>query len=415
MILEFLVNLIGLRRGPSRFAYIKLSDSEQYVPYSSDYLRLIARKGFLPAKKFGKDWYTTRADVERYSAEHNGGPLPVSGEPPAVHEPLTLTSKWTLPLIPTLLFSLGLAALITYSVPRVIPQSFHNDVPNLSSAVAESVSNFFGNSLGSSSYIALFPFRSAANLIGSTTILERAARNELSPQHILQEQSGYSIGARHSFKQTQEQPNVPQPLVIERAPFTLTDSTLGPLVREMQTQTQQGITSNLALLSSLESKLFSFEGSAQNLTANLNSQQSELRQLSLRLDALASASSSQDTSRQIVQVVNNTFPIPDYLITRHIYSETGLTLTGQELLTLSTRGAMYLNAQNIIIGAGGMKNNVGPRVTFLSDIVNFEDNDKNAIPIQTGGVTRLDENGNLTNIGDITATGTASFAGALSV
>src|SRR3989338_6130893 len=180
------------------------------------------------------------------------------------------------------------------------------------------------------------------------------------------------------------------------------------------TQVQALISSNAALLNTFESNLFSLQSNTNNLTHELTKQNERLNALSTQFNSLA-ASSSSDELQQTIQVVNNTFPIPDYLITRHIYSETGLTLTGQELLTLSTRGALYLNAQNIIIGAGGMKNNVGPRVTFLSDTVNFEDNDKNAIPIQTGGVTRLDEAGNLENIGDITATGTASFAGALSV
>ena len=57
--------------------YIRISQVAEYVPYSADYLSLRARQGILPAKKFGKDWYTTRADVERYYAEHNGGTPPV--------------------------------------------------------------------------------------------------------------------------------------------------------------------------------------------------------------------------------------------------------------------------------------------------------------------------------------------------
>ncbi len=51
--------------------FISLAEASTYVPYSQDYLSLLARKGKLPAKKIGRNWFTTREKVERYYRSRN--------------------------------------------------------------------------------------------------------------------------------------------------------------------------------------------------------------------------------------------------------------------------------------------------------------------------------------------------------
>src|SRR3989338_114090 len=46
--------------------YISLARAAEGTPYSQEYLNLLVRKGKLEAKKFGRNWFTTRAVVERY-------------------------------------------------------------------------------------------------------------------------------------------------------------------------------------------------------------------------------------------------------------------------------------------------------------------------------------------------------------
>lgn len=49
--------------------YIRLAEAERFVPYSKDYLSLLARQGKIHAKKIGRDWHTTREAIEQYHAE----------------------------------------------------------------------------------------------------------------------------------------------------------------------------------------------------------------------------------------------------------------------------------------------------------------------------------------------------------
>ena len=46
--------------------YITLTEASKGTPYSQEYLSLLVRKGKLSGKKFGRNWYTTRAVVDRY-------------------------------------------------------------------------------------------------------------------------------------------------------------------------------------------------------------------------------------------------------------------------------------------------------------------------------------------------------------
>lgn len=46
--------------------YISLTEAAGGTPYSQEYLSLLARKGKLPSKKIGRNWYTTREDVREY-------------------------------------------------------------------------------------------------------------------------------------------------------------------------------------------------------------------------------------------------------------------------------------------------------------------------------------------------------------
>ena len=46
--------------------YISLADAARGTPYSQEYLSLLARKGKFPAKKIGRNWYTTQEDIRAY-------------------------------------------------------------------------------------------------------------------------------------------------------------------------------------------------------------------------------------------------------------------------------------------------------------------------------------------------------------
>ena len=45
---------------------ISLKEAADFSPYSADYLNLLARKGKLRARKIGRDWLITRADLFDY-------------------------------------------------------------------------------------------------------------------------------------------------------------------------------------------------------------------------------------------------------------------------------------------------------------------------------------------------------------
>lgn len=46
--------------------FISLTEAARCTPYSAEYLSLLARKGRLPAKKIGRNWYTTKVAVADY-------------------------------------------------------------------------------------------------------------------------------------------------------------------------------------------------------------------------------------------------------------------------------------------------------------------------------------------------------------
>jgi excisionase family DNA binding protein len=45
---------------------LSLKEAAEFSPYSSDYLNLLARKGKLRARKIGRDWLITKADLFDY-------------------------------------------------------------------------------------------------------------------------------------------------------------------------------------------------------------------------------------------------------------------------------------------------------------------------------------------------------------
>ena len=49
-----------------REKYITLMQAAQGTPYSQEYISLLVRKGKLRGKKFGRNWYTTKATVDEY-------------------------------------------------------------------------------------------------------------------------------------------------------------------------------------------------------------------------------------------------------------------------------------------------------------------------------------------------------------
>ena len=50
----------------SKLELLSLKDASELSPYSPDYLNLLARKGKLRARKIGRDWLITRADLFDY-------------------------------------------------------------------------------------------------------------------------------------------------------------------------------------------------------------------------------------------------------------------------------------------------------------------------------------------------------------
>ena len=46
--------------------YVPLSTATNYVPYSQEYLSLLARKRKIPAKKINGKWHAKITDVEKY-------------------------------------------------------------------------------------------------------------------------------------------------------------------------------------------------------------------------------------------------------------------------------------------------------------------------------------------------------------
>jgi excisionase family DNA binding protein len=45
---------------------LSLKEASTLTPYSSDYLNLLARKGKIKARKIGRDWLITKADLFDY-------------------------------------------------------------------------------------------------------------------------------------------------------------------------------------------------------------------------------------------------------------------------------------------------------------------------------------------------------------
>lgn len=45
---------------------LSLKDAAELSPYSADYLNLLARKGKIKARKIGRDWLITKADLFEY-------------------------------------------------------------------------------------------------------------------------------------------------------------------------------------------------------------------------------------------------------------------------------------------------------------------------------------------------------------
>src|SRR3989344_4079476 len=50
----------------SSLGWITMSEAARLVPYSAEYLSLLARKKKLPAKKINDVWYTTQTALEEY-------------------------------------------------------------------------------------------------------------------------------------------------------------------------------------------------------------------------------------------------------------------------------------------------------------------------------------------------------------
>ena len=76
--------------------YIKLIKAAEFSPYSQEYLSLLARKGKIHARKFGRNWYTTLEDLREYI---NSQGLPVF-IPKAFYTP-SYKGKITKPIIVT--------------------------------------------------------------------------------------------------------------------------------------------------------------------------------------------------------------------------------------------------------------------------------------------------------------------------
>lgn len=55
---------------PDRQKFVTLAEAAIDAPYSQEYLSMLARRGLLPAKKFGKTWLTTKQAVQDYVRRH---------------------------------------------------------------------------------------------------------------------------------------------------------------------------------------------------------------------------------------------------------------------------------------------------------------------------------------------------------
>ncbi len=61
-------------RNQEKQGYISLAEAAEHSPYSQEYLSLLARRGILPAVKFGRNWMTTLDAVKEYvEAQNKGG------------------------------------------------------------------------------------------------------------------------------------------------------------------------------------------------------------------------------------------------------------------------------------------------------------------------------------------------------
>ena len=63
--LEIRNSKLGIGAG-SDHQWLSMSEAALFVPYSAEYLSLLARKGKLVSKKIGNTWYTTRTGLEDY-------------------------------------------------------------------------------------------------------------------------------------------------------------------------------------------------------------------------------------------------------------------------------------------------------------------------------------------------------------
>src|SRR3989338_7794768 len=52
--------------------YISLAKAADGTPYSQEYLSLLVRKGKIAAKKIGRNWYTTKKEVQKYAERQQG-------------------------------------------------------------------------------------------------------------------------------------------------------------------------------------------------------------------------------------------------------------------------------------------------------------------------------------------------------
>ncbi|MDP3764858.1 MAG: hypothetical protein Q8Q95_04595 [bacterium] len=50
--------------------YILISEACADTPYSQEYLSLLVRREIIAGKKFGRNWYVKKSDIENYIALH---------------------------------------------------------------------------------------------------------------------------------------------------------------------------------------------------------------------------------------------------------------------------------------------------------------------------------------------------------
>jgi len=66
-----IINRVNKNSRVISHGYFLLSEAEPKCAYSQEYLSLLARKGWLKAKKFGRNWYTTKEWLAEYIKEHD--------------------------------------------------------------------------------------------------------------------------------------------------------------------------------------------------------------------------------------------------------------------------------------------------------------------------------------------------------